>query len=66
MWHVCAYGLCVFLCVWGMVCMHRWCVYMCVHLQETNTPDSTDFQVSAERGSSQFLKVDEQRKLMLL
>lgn len=29
-------------------------------------PDSTDFQVSAERGSGQFLKVDEQRKLMLL
>lgn len=34
------------------VCIYFWSMYMCVHLQETNTWDSMDFQVSAERRPS--------------
>lgn len=49
--------VCVFMCVCGIVwtcrgCVYVWCAYMCVHPQETNTQDSTDFQVSAERRPS--------------
>lgn len=44
------------------MCIYRWYGYVCVHLQETNTHNSTDSQVSAERGSRQFLQVYEQRK----